>query len=122
MNQKTMVTSALFAAVTMVTACSGDTGSTSGAADAVGEGADKAVESVAKSGAKVECYGISKAGENDCAAGEGTSCAATSVVDWQGNAWTLVEEGACESITITTADGRQIAGSLVPLDRDLPTS
>ena len=115
MNQKTIVTSALFAAATMVAGCSDDTGSASGVADAAGEAAPS-------SGAKVECYGISKAGENDCAAGEGTSCAATSVVDWQGNAWTLVEEGACESISITTADGRQIVGSLVPVDRDLPTS
>lgn len=69
-----------------------------------------------------ECYGITEAGENDCAAGPGTSCAATSVLDWQGNAWSLVDAGTCESIKITTADGREISGSLEPLDRDLPNS
>ncbi|RZA28753.1 MAG: DUF2282 domain-containing protein [Lysobacteraceae bacterium] len=45
-----------------------------------------------------KCYGVSLAGQNDCAAGEGTSCAATSVTDYQGDAWTLVEKGTCTSI------------------------
>jgi uncharacterized membrane protein len=44
------------------------------------------------------CYGIALAGENDCAAGPGTSCQGTSTVDYQGNAWTYVPEGTCESI------------------------
>lgn len=69
----------------------------------------------------VKCYGISLAGQNDCAAGPGTTCAGTSTVDYQGNAWTLVPEGTCESTEITTADGRTVNGSLEPLDRDLPT-
>jgi len=64
----------------------------------------------------VECYGISLAGENDCAAGPGTSCEGTSTVDYQGNAWTLVPAGTCE--TTEVADGR--SGSLTELDRDLP--
>jgi len=63
-----------------------------------------------------ECYGVSLAGENDCAAGPGTSCEATSTVDYQGNAWTLVPEGTCESIELP-GDRK---GSLEPLDRDLP--
>lgn len=45
-----------------------------------------------------KCYGVSKAGQNDCAAGPGTSCAATSKVDYQGDAWTLVEKGSCTTI------------------------
>ncbi len=68
----------------------------------------------------VKCYGISLAGENDCAAGPGTTCAGTSTVDYQGNAWKLVPAGACEETTIETADGREIQGSLEPLERDLP--
>ena len=36
-----------------------------------------------------QCYGISKKGKNDCAAGPGTTCAGTSKVDFQGNAWKL---------------------------------
>ncbi len=68
-----------------------------------------------------KCYGAALAGENDCAAGPGTTCAGTSTVDYQGNAWKLVPKGTCEHITLTTADGREIAGSLVPLTRDLPS-
>lgn len=45
-----------------------------------------------------KCYGIAKAGKNDCKAGPGTSCAGTSTVDAQGNAWMLVLKGTCEKI------------------------
>lgn len=44
------------------------------------------------------CYGVSLAGENDCKAGPGTTCAGSSTVDYQGNAWTYVPEGTCTSI------------------------
>ncbi|WP_440995222.1 BufA1 family periplasmic bufferin-type metallophore [Arhodomonas sp. SL1] len=64
----------------------------------------------------VKCYGVSKAGENDCKAGPGTTCAGTSTVDYQGNAWTLVPEGTCESMDLPG----DRTGSLEPLDRDLP--
>ncbi len=47
--------------------------------------------------AKMEkCFGVAKAGKNDCAAGKGTSCAGTSTIDYQGNAWKLVPTGTCE--------------------------
>jgi uncharacterized membrane protein len=68
-------------------------------------------------GAKEKCFGVSLAGKNDCAAGPGTTCAGTSKVDYQGNAWTLVPAGTCT--TIELPDGR--VGSLTALDRDLPT-
>lgn len=42
-----------------------------------------------------KCYGIAKAGQNDCKAGPGTSCAGTSTIDYQGNAWKLVPKGEC---------------------------
>ena len=45
-----------------------------------------------------KCYGIAKAGQNDCSAGAGTSCAGTSTRDYQGNAWKLVKKGTCTSI------------------------
>ena len=51
------------------------------------------------------CFGVSLAGENDCAAGPGTSCQGTSTVDYQGNAWTYVEEGTCESIETPYGNG-----------------
>ena len=44
---------------------------------------------------KEKCYGVALAGKNDCAAGPGTSCAGTSKVDYQGNAWKYVKAGDC---------------------------
>ena len=71
--------------------------------------------------AKEKCFGVSLAGENDCAAGAGTTCAGTSTVDYQGNAWTLVPAGSCEGMDLPTmADGSARMGSLEALDRDLP--
>ncbi|MDK3073147.1 DUF2282 domain-containing protein [Sedimentitalea sp. JM2-8] len=70
---------------------------------------------------KEKCYGVSLAGANDCAAGPGTTCAGTSTVDYQGNAWKLVDAGTCESMELPAmADGTERKGSLSALDRDLP--
>ncbi len=76
----------------------------------------------AQADAKEKCYGVALAGENACAAGPGTSCAGTSTVDYQGNAWSLVPKGTCETTVIKGADGVERKGSLVALDRDLPSS
>lgn len=57
-----------------------------------------------------KCYGVALAGKNDCAAGPGTSCAGTSKVDYQGNAWKNVPAGTCTSIQ--TPKG---TGSLKPI-------
>jgi uncharacterized membrane protein len=59
---------------------------------------------------KDECYGISLAGKNDCAAGAGTTCAGTSKRNYQGNAWKYVAKGTCTSIK--TPKG---VGSLKPI-------
>jgi uncharacterized membrane protein len=45
-----------------------------------------------------KCYGVSLAGKNDCKAGAGTSCAATSHANYQGDAWKYVKAGTCTSI------------------------
>lgn len=45
-----------------------------------------------------KCFGVALAGQNDCAAGAGTSCAGTSSVDYQGNAWIIVDKGTCTQI------------------------
>jgi uncharacterized membrane protein len=63
-----------------------------------------------------KCYGVSLAGQNDCAAGPGTSCEGTSTIDYQGNAWSYVPEGTCEAMELQ--DGRK--GSLTALERDMP--
>ena len=49
------------------------------------------------------CYGVALRGQNDCAAGPGTTCAGTSAVDFQGNSWKLVTRGTCISMGGTTA-------------------
>ena len=71
-----------------------------------------AVSSPAQAGPKEKCYGVSLKGHNDCAAGAGTTCAATSKVDYQGNAWRLVDQGAC--VTTQTPFG---PGSLTAIKR-----
>lgn len=77
--------------------------------------------STAQAASKEKCYGVSLAGENDCAAGPGTTCAGTSVTDYQGNAWTLVDAGTCAEIALPAmADGTDRKGSLEALARDLP--
>lgn len=80
-----------------------------------------AQSTTAQAAAKEKCYGVALAGQNDCAAGPGTTCAGTSVVDYQGNAWKLVDVGTCESMELpAAADGTERQGSLEALERDLP--
>lgn len=64
---------------------------------------------------KEKCYGVSLKGGNDCAAGAGTTCAGTSTMDYQGNAWKYVDKGTCVSMPLP--GGRQ--GSLTALTRDI---
>jgi uncharacterized membrane protein len=70
------------------------------------------VSQSAQAASKEKCYGVSLKGQNDCAAGPGTTCAATSKVDYQGNAWKLVDKGAC--VTTQTPFG---PGSLKEIKR-----
>ncbi len=68
-----------------------------------------------------KCYGVSLAGQNDCKAGAGTTCAGTSTVDYQGNAFTMVPEGTCTSMELPDmADGTARMGSFDELTRDIP--
>ncbi|NNC63980.1 MAG: DUF2282 domain-containing protein [Gammaproteobacteria bacterium] len=52
-----------------------------------------------------KCYGVSLAGQNDCAAGPGTTCAGTSTIDYQSNAWKLVPQGTCADIETPHGNG-----------------
>lgn len=71
-------------------------------------------------GAKEKCFGVALAGQNDCAAGEGTTCAGTSKVDYQGNSWKYVPAGTCTTMELPAgADGMARMGSMEALDRDL---
>ncbi|MBU1363194.1 MAG: DUF2282 domain-containing protein [Gammaproteobacteria bacterium] len=52
---------------------------------------------------KEKCYGVAMKGKNDCKAGAGTTCAGTSKMDHQGNAWSLVPKGTCEKTMSKTS-------------------
>lgn len=56
--------------------------------------------------AGVKCYGIAKAGENDCASAGNNSCAGTSTADNDPLAWKHAESAeACESAGGSLAAG-----------------
>ena len=59
-----------------------------------------------------KCYGVALKGQNDCAAGAGTTCAGTSSVDYQGNAWKLVPKGSCTAMQTPLGPG-----SIEPITR-----
>ncbi len=65
------------------------------AAAALAAAAGMAATPAVAQSSKEKCYGVSLKGKNDCAAGPGTSCAGTSTVDYQGNAWKYVTKGTC---------------------------
>ncbi len=76
-----------------------------------------ALPAAAQSGDQEKCYGVALASQNDCAAGPGTTCAGTSTVDYQGNAWKLVPAGTCEAMELPG----DRTGSLAALTRDIPS-
>src|SRR5215470_1935180 len=71
----------------------------------------KAEGEAAMTAGKEKCYGVALKGQNDCAAGPGTTCQGTSTVDFQGNAWKFVRGGTCA--TIAVPGGKH--GSLQPI-------
>ena len=75
----------------------------------------KAEAAAATAAHKEKCYGVALKGQNDCAAGPGTTCQGTSVKDFQSDSWKFVQGGTCASLDIP--GGRH--GSLKPLTRDI---
>jgi uncharacterized membrane protein len=71
----------------------------------------KAEDSAAVAAHKQKCYGVALKGQNDCAAGPGTTCQGTSTIDFQGNSWKFVQGGTCTSIQVP--GGKH--GSLTPI-------
>jgi uncharacterized membrane protein len=58
-----------------------------------------------KAGAKEKCFGIVKAGQNDCANLSGThSCAGQSKVDNGADEWKYVAKGTCAKLGGKSAD------------------
>ena len=61
--------------------------------------------SLAKDSKMEKCYGVVKAGKNDCASKDGAhSCAGAAKIDGSKNEWVLLPKGSCERI---------VGGSLV---------
>jgi len=56
-------------------------------------------------GRKQKCYGVALAGENDCKAGAGTSCAGSSSSDYQTSAWSYTPKGVCGFIVTPKGKG-----------------
>jgi len=52
-----------------------------------------------------KCYGVALSGQNDWAAGAGTSCAGTSTVDYDAHAWKYVAKGTCEGVKTPKGHG-----------------
>src|SRR6201997_5868747 len=71
----------------------------------------KAEAEAAVAAHKEKCFGVALKGQNDCAAGLGTSCQGTTTVDFQGNAWKFVRGGTCTSIVVPGGNH----GSLRPI-------
>ncbi|MBX7198409.1 MAG: DUF2282 domain-containing protein [Rhodospirillaceae bacterium] len=60
---------------------------------------------------KEKCYGVAKAGENGCAAANGThSCGGLSKINYSGQEWKLVPAGTCE----------KMGGKLMPFEGPSP--
>ena len=69
------------------------------AAAVVGPALLRAQPAPAPSFKSEKCYGIAKAGLNDCAARGVHSCSATSKLDNDPSSWVYVPAGYCERIT-----------------------
>jgi uncharacterized membrane protein len=62
-------------------------------------------QATAQDKAKEKCYGIAKAGANDCANLSGShSCAGQSKTDNDPNEWKYVAKGTCKGMLGQTAD------------------
>lgn len=86
MNQRLIVSSALASALAM------------GLVTVAGQ-------AVAQDKAKEKCYGVAKAGQNDCSNLAGThSCAGQSKVDSDPGEWKYVAAGTCKTMKGMTAD------------------
>ena len=86
MNQRLIVSSALASAVAL------------GLVSVAGQ-------AFAQTKGKEKCYGVSKAGQNDCANLAGThSCAGQAKVDNDPGEWKYVPAGTCKSMKGLTAD------------------
>jgi len=64
---------------------------------ALGLVASVSAQPVTPDASKDKCYGVAKAGQNDCAAGK-HACAGQSTVDNDPLSWKYVAKGTCEKV------------------------
>jgi uncharacterized membrane protein len=67
--------------------------------------ATAAMMAPAQAAAKEKCYGVALKGQNDCAAGAGTSCAGTSTSNYDGKHWKYVPAGTCTTLKTPKGHG-----------------
>lgn len=79
----------------MLAAAVGGLVSLGAVANASDKGMDKSMDKAAS--ATEKCYGVAKAGKNDCAA-NGHSCAAQGKKDADGKDWVKLPKGTCEKL------------------------
>jgi uncharacterized membrane protein len=60
--------------------------------------ADQQARFLSKNGDRTSSGDAGLKGQNDCAAGPGSTCQGTSTVDFQGNSWKFVQGGTCRLI------------------------
>jgi len=97
-------------AASLATALAAIAAPMSASADAAMDKMMKDAGEAIKAGKMEKCYGVALKGQNDCAGGAGTTCAGSSKVDYQGDAFKLVPAGTCT--TMTTPKG---TGTLEPM-------
>ena len=69
-------------------------------------GASMAMSAPAAAQSKEKCYGVAKAGQNDCASADGShSCAGHATKDNDPNEWKYVDAGTCADMGGTTTPG-----------------
>jgi len=70
-----------------------------------------AADDMAKPGAKEKCFGVAKAGQNDCANLSGShSCAGQAKVDNGPDEWKYVAKGTCKSMKgMSEAEAKKMA-------------
>ncbi len=75
-------------------------------------------QALAAAGDNEKCAGITKAGKNDCGTSK-SSCAGTSKVDRDAEAWVYVPKGTCEKIAggSVTNKPHNIPGGLAALKK-----
>ena len=103
---KTLAAASLIGAFAMATALAGP----AGAADKMAMMKKKPVTTEQMEGME-KCYGVAKAHQNDCKAGPGTTCAGTSKINYNANAWSLEKAGTCTSIKTPKGMGSLTARS-----------